>query len=112
MIWASWSPLGRLLGALFGPLGGLLGRLGAILGVLERSWAVLEASWTLLGASWGPLGPFWGPLASGKVTRGTPRARNIAQEIWDFGFHFPDRISNTLNTKYSELKKPGEHSTF
>ena len=59
MILASWSPLGRPLGALFGPLGGLLGRLGAILGVLERSWAVLEASWALLGALLARLGALW-----------------------------------------------------
>ena len=87
MILASWSPLGRPLGALLGPLGGLLGRLGAILGVLERSWAVLEASWALLGASWGPLGPSWGPLASGKSTRDVKNhagARGNAREILEF----------------------------
>eukprot|EP00959_Pyramimonas_sp_CCMP1952_P149445 3127238-Pyramimonas_sp.AAC.1 len=47
---ASWGPLGRPVGGLFGSLGGLLGRLGAMLGVLPRSVADSGPSWTDLGS--------------------------------------------------------------
>ena len=42
----SWRPLGRLLGALLGPLGDLLRPLGALLEPLGR---LLEASWGFRG---------------------------------------------------------------
>ena len=85
-LWASWGPLGNLLGILGGILGppgcffgrkarlpilgpsgcrleallGCLGRpLGRFDGILGRLGAVLGASWAVLRLSWGPQWPFW-----------------------------------------------------
>ena len=69
MILASWGPLGKGLGALWGRLGGLLGSLETVLGVLGRSFGDSRLSWTVLGASRGSLGPSWGRLGPEKVTR-------------------------------------------
>ena len=59
MVFASWGPLGRPLGGLWGRLGAILGHLGAILGrpgVLRLSSellrAILEASRAALAARW------------------------------------------------------------
>ena len=52
MILASWGPLGKGLGALWGRLGGLLGRLEAVLDMLGRSFGDSR----VLGPSWGPPG--------------------------------------------------------
>eukprot|EP00959_Pyramimonas_sp_CCMP1952_P267363 5590221-Pyramimonas_sp.AAC.1 len=55
ILWASWTPLGRVLGASsdpLGPLDGLLRPPGGFSGLLGA----------LLGQSWSPLGPSWGLL--------------------------------------------------
>ena len=55
MIFVSWGPRGRLLGALLGRLVGLLGRLEAILGVFDRSFGDSGPYWAVLAAILGRL---------------------------------------------------------
>ena len=76
MILASWGPLGKGLGALWGRLGGLLGRLETVLGVLGRSFGDSR----VLGPSWGPPGVLLArleavlaPKKSCEKTPGAPR---------------------------------------